>query len=79
VQTPTAANNNNQLSIIIVEVIGYGGEGGDDKRQPENQQLKNNDKRGSCDPNGMFRVLGNGALTEQEKASLTAEGVAEIE
>jgi filamentous hemagglutinin len=69
---PTA---NGQQSIIIVEVIGFGGGDGtpDQNLQQDNQRRRLNDDQHTYDPNGMFRVVGNGELTDAEKQQLTAE------
>jgi hypothetical protein len=58
----------------MVEVLGYGGgDGGapdqneDDKRRPNTGQMQ------SDQPTGMFRVIGNGQLTEEQNEALTPD------
>ncbi|MEW6645034.1 MAG: filamentous hemagglutinin family protein [Pseudomonadota bacterium] len=63
--------NTGQASIIMVEVLGYGGGGdepGSEPRRDPNRQSSN-----TYDPNGMLRVLGNGTFTAEQTAALTAE------
>jgi filamentous hemagglutinin len=58
-------------SIITVEVIGYGGGDGTPAQQPQNdQRQKKPIQQSSYDPNGMFRVVGHGALNEDQKRAL---------
>jgi filamentous hemagglutinin len=72
VPTTTGSTNSNHPSIIIVEVIGYGG--GPDSEAPSNDQLPRGKQRSSnYDENGMLRVLGNGTFTAQQVNELTAE------
>jgi hypothetical protein len=83
---PAASSNGDHPSIIIVEVIGYGGGDACDNGQshatcedrpnaaPRSDKLNYN-------PNGMFRVLGNGTFgpeqikdsTEEERQNLNIE------
>lgn len=64
---PVPSNsNNNQASVIIVEVIGYRGSGGDQNQSPQDHQNKNDDKRSEQqDANSAVQVLGAGNLSAQ--------------
>ena len=81
----TGSTNNNQASIIIVEFVGFGGGGNDPEppTQPQNDKQKN-DKQKSSDnnqnynPNSSFKLLGNGALTEDQQKNLTDEERAKL-
>jgi hypothetical protein len=70
--TPTQSGQSDRPSIIIVEVLGYGGGDGtpdnnDDQRRgkPQGQQ--------SYNTNSPYQVLGIGPLTDDQVAALAAE------
>ena len=62
-----------QPSVIIVEVLGFGG-GGDN-----NDTERRPDQQGRHDPNGMFRVLGNGQFSAEQIKDLTDGEKRELE
>ncbi|HXH46584.1 MAG TPA: filamentous hemagglutinin family protein [Bradyrhizobium sp.] len=66
-----APSSNSQPSVMIVEIIGYGGsgEGSGDK---DDDRRKSKDQR-SQNPASAIRVVGAGSLTSQEKLILTHE------
>ena len=72
---PPQTSSNGQPSVIIVEVLGYGGCSGDDS--PEDKQRKTNERSSlepqRYDPRSKFQVIGNGELTDEEKSKLTEQ------
>ena len=61
-------------SVIIVEVLGYGGGGGEEeapRRDEEGRRRREGDR--TYNINSPYQVLGLGALTDDQVASLAAE------
>ncbi|MEW6641755.1 MAG: filamentous hemagglutinin family protein [Pseudomonadota bacterium] len=69
---PPPARNEGQASIIMVEVLGYGGGSGDGDA-PDNKRRPPAAERQSYNPDDPIKVVGYGPLTEQDTRGLTEE------
>jgi filamentous hemagglutinin len=65
----TQAAPQERPSVIIVEVLGYGGGAGVEEEDRRREQRSDN-AAPAYNPNGPVRIVGVGALTEEEKRSL---------
>jgi hypothetical protein len=70
VKDATQGQQQDRPSIIIVEVLGYGGASEPDRNSPRQDD---GEKSRGQDPTSAVQVIGAGPLTEREKQSLTEE------
>ncbi len=68
---PKQGSGNAQPSIIIVEVLGFGG--GEAPDRDEEERRRKSGGRQSYDPNSSIHLLGNGILAEGQRKKLTDE------
>lgn len=70
---PAQTSNSDRPSIIIVEVLGYGGGGDPGENQPNDDRRKIDGRQGSYDMRSRFQVVGAGNVSATEATQLANE------
>ena len=70
---PQQGSGNAQPSVIIVEVLGYGGGDGTTQDGPPDDRREKRSSLDSYDPASAVHMLGNGRLSEDQKRRLTED------
>ncbi|KZD23816.1 hypothetical protein A4A58_26110 [Tardiphaga robiniae] len=68
---PAQSRAGEQPSVIIVEVLGYGGGGEGDEKKPDERSNRGQQDSQNYDPTNPVRILGNGPMTAQESRMIT--------
>ncbi len=66
----TQTSTSERPSVIIVEVLGYGGSSNDTQQREDDDRRKSDDRR-SYHTNSVIQVVGSGPLNQEQKQVLT--------